>query len=146
MLSSSKYLQIYSGTTDIKEFIQHFKIQARYQSWDEKEHVESLPLFLSQKALRVYNAIADKSSTEKIFKEMVTKLAKPADFKLYEFYTRKLAPGETISQYASALQALLEDAIPELPIGQQLTFIRAQLALAVPEHMRALLQFGSSLG
>ena len=141
----SQRLRIYDGSTDPSEFANEFRIQAVYQEWEEANQLLHLPLFLKGKAKRMYDSITTKTAIDNVLKELIAKCAKPKEAILYKFYGRKFKPGESITDYACELKEFLDEASPGLTIDQQLPFLRAQLCMQVPEHMRALIQFNSSL-
>ena len=144
--NSSGSVVIYDGTTDPKEFVRQFQLQAMFSDWDDAKQLVCLPLFLKGKAMRMYDSITTKTKPADILSELSKKCAQPKELLLYQFYRRERSAGETITKYALALQDLLVQAVPEMSTDQQLILLRAQLCLSVPEHMRALIQFNSALG
>ncbi len=137
-------LQIYDGMGDPEDFVQQFKICAVMQEWDEQKQLENLQLFLKGKAKRDYDSIANKNAIKDVLAALVKKCTKPEDHLLMQFYGRRQLPNESIASYANALRELLEKAIPGLDETHQTTLLRSQLCLAIPEHMRALIQFNSN--
>ncbi len=83
--------------------------------------------------------------SEDVLKDLVTSCSQPKEVLLYQFYERKRSSTESISKYALALQELLAFAVPTMNLAEQTILLRAQSCLSVPEHMRALIQFNSSL-
>jgi hypothetical protein len=136
---------LYDGTTTPANFVQQFKLQALFHDWDDAKQLTSLPLFLKGRAKRNYDAIVTKTAIEDVLRDLVTSCSQPKELLLYQFYERKRASNESISKYALALQELLALAVPTMNLAEQTILLRAQLYLSVPEHMRALIQFNSSL-
>ena len=141
----SHKLRIYDGATDIADFVSEFKIQAVYSGWEEAEQLAHLPLFLKGKAKRLYDTIATKTKIDDVLAELTKLCAKPKDFVLYQCYGHKLSPGSSLADYACELKDLLDEASPGMSVAQQLPFLRAQLCLQVPDHVRALIQFNSTM-
>ena len=136
---------LYDGLTDPKDFRKQFELQVAFQGWDAAKQLENLPLFLTGKAQREYDRITTKTSVKDVLKELVTALAKPQDLLINAFYERKPSPNETWSRFATSLQELLIKAMPDLPDPHRIPLLRSQLCRALPEHMRALVQFNTSL-
>ena len=132
---------IYDGTTDPKSFIQQYKIQALFQSWDSAKQLENLPLFLTGKAKRTFDNIADKSSLENVYKAIIDGCSQSKETLMLKFYERKRGASESILKYATALQELLAKAMPDMPTDQQTVLLRSQLCLGLPEHIRAFITF-----
>ena len=137
-------LLIYNGTTSAKDFRQRFELQALFQGWDAAKQLTSLPLFLSGKAERAYNAIATKTDIADVLTALVAALAPSQDILLYAFYERKLRPGEKVSNFALALQELLIKGMPTISDAQRLPMLRAQLCLSLNENLCALVQFNTA--
>jgi hypothetical protein len=76
-----------------------------------------------------------------VFEAIVVACAQSSTILLYEFYGRKLQPGESISKYALCIQDMLAKAVPNLEANQRNPFLRGQLCMQLPEHMRALVEF-----
>ena len=97
------------------------------------------------KAKRLFDAITPKDSIDNVLKALISKCAKPKEAVLYKFYGRKFKLGESITDNACELKEFLDEASPGLTIEQQIPFLRFQLCMQLPEHMRALIQFNSNL-
>lgn len=138
---------VYEGESDPNDFIRQYKIQALFHDWDEAKQVANIPLFLKKKASRVFKAINPQTTILQIFNGLITGCQQPQELSLYQFYERKRRTGESVSKFALALQELLLKALPEMNDTPELAnkFLRPQLCLNLPPHMRAMVQFNSNL-
>ena len=136
---------VYDGSTNPTEFIRQFKIQALYYEWDEAKQLANIELFLKGKAERVFTALNPKTAIKHVFDGLTLACSQSQELLLYQFYERKRGENESVSKYALALQDLLHLAVPNMDALVQNTFLRAQLCLSVPEHMKALIQFNATL-
>ena len=136
---------VYDGETDVSKFFQNFNLQCSLVEWDAAKQIENFPLFLSDKALRAFNEggvpITMKLAEDKIRKACT----QSADFLLFQFYSRKRLPNESIGQYGRVLQKLLTKAAPLMDATFCTSLLRAQLCVGASEHERGLIQFSSSL-
>ena len=136
---------VYDGETDVSKFFQNFYLQCSLVEWDAAKQIENFPLFLSDKALRAFNEggvpITMKLAEDKIRKACT----QSADFLLFQFYSRKRLPNESIGQYGRVLQKLLTKAAPLMDATFCTSLLRAQLCVGASEHERGLIQFSSSL-
>jgi hypothetical protein len=101
---------------------------------------------LTGKAERVYKCMDEtkKKSFDEVSKALVAGCSQPQEVLLYAFYNRKPHSGEQLSTFALALQDLLNKAVPLLDEKHKAIFLRAQLAMHLPDHMRALIQFNAN--
>ena len=134
---------VYDGSSKPADFIQQFKLQALFHKWDEVKQLEALPLFLKDKALRAYDGITNKNSIASVLKELQKACEPRKETLLFDFQQRRLQPNETISRFATALHDLLKLAAPSLPEDVADAMLRNQLSWALPDHMRALIQFNN---
>ena len=104
-----------------------------------------MPKFLSGKAKRAFDALTNKTTIKEAVDGLVKALAKPQEVLLITFYERRRKPHESISKFATALQELLHKACPDMIEAQRLPFLRSQLCLSLPEHMRAIVQFNVTM-
>jgi len=138
---------VYDGESNPVDFIRQFKIHALCLDWDEDKCITSIPLFLKEKASRVFAGINPKTTSAQIYAGIIAGCSQPVELSLYQFYERKRRPGESVSKFARALQELLLKAVPTLndtpDVANQ--FLRPQLCLNLPQHMRAMVQFNSTM-
>ena len=95
----------------------------------------------------MFKAINPQTTILQIFNGLITGCQQPQELSLYQFYERKRRTGESVSKFALALQELLLKALPEMNDTPELAnkFLRPQLCLNLPPHMRAMVQFNSNL-
>jgi len=122
MAKSINKCGIYDGIGDVDIFIQEFKITAVYQKWDATIQLTHLPIFLRNKAKRVFDAITDKDTIDKALKGLRTGCKPTNETLLMTYYKRRLQPDELISEFASDLQDMLHDAFPNLYAQIQTTY------------------------
>ena len=132
---------IYDGNTSSSDFERSFRIQALINDWDGNKQKASIAFFLKGKASRVYAAIVDKSSIDRIFTGLALGCAMPADVALRQFRARKRIKGEVISRYAQVLQDLLAIAMPGLDELIMNRLVIEQICENVPDHVRSLVEF-----
>jgi hypothetical protein len=136
---------VYDGETDVSKFFQNFYIQCSLVEWDSAKQLEKIPLFLSDKALRAFNDGGAPASI-KLAEEKIRKACtKSADFLLFQLYSRKRLPTESIGQYGRVLQKMLTKAAPLMDATFCASLLRAQLCVGASAHERGLIQFSSSL-
>ena len=136
---------IYDGSTDPQSFRQQFELLSVFHNWDVTKQLTLLPLLLSGKAERAYNAITDKTSIASTLDELVKALAKPQYMLLEDFLQRRRAANESMTHFAFALQKLLIKAMPDLPDAQMLPMLKGRLCPSLPDHIRARILFNSSM-
>jgi hypothetical protein len=136
---------MYDGTSNPATFVEHFRLQALFQDWDEAKQLTSLPLFLKGTAKEIYVAITTKTSIETVLKNLITACTQPQEVLLNQFFQRRQHPGESISKFAKALQELLQLADPTMPLPNQTTLLKAQICQSLPEHMRVMMHFISAI-
>jgi len=139
----------YDGSTNPKDFIKQFKMASLIQEWDETKQLQALPLMLEKKALDILESLQpdEKNTVEKVFVVLLKTCCQSEDVLLYQFYERKRKPNESVVKFATALRSLLVQAVPEISAMPTvlIKFLRPQLCLALPEHMRAMVTFNSTL-
>ena len=138
-------LPTYDGTKDVKEFLKAFKLQALVFSWDEAKQCQCIQYLLKGKAERLFEALApgEEKKIESIFKCLQEGCIVPQEVLLDRFFERKPKPNELLSTFAISLQALLFKAMPDLPTKDKNIFLRRQLGVYMPDHMRALVHFNT---
>ena len=137
------FLKQYDGTTDPKEFVRAFKLQSAMLNWNDAKQLSLVSLFLKGKALRVYENIQTKESIEDVLEAIIQGCAQPKEIHHEEFYQRKIRSDESITQFAMALQDLLQKAIPGMKQPEQAVLLKAQLCESLPDHLKALVKFSS---
>ena len=96
---------MYDGSTNPTTFVEHFRLQARFQDWDNTNQLLALPLFLKGQAKENYATIlATKTTINDILAELIKMCERPRELLLEEFFERKLRPGESVSSFAKAIQ------------------------------------------
>ena len=145
MASNTLAPMMYDGSTNPATFLDHFRLQSLFQDWDEAKQLTSLPLFLRGTAREMYTFIPIKTSIETVLTELIAACTQPQEVLLNQFFQRKQHPGESISKFAKALQELLHLADPTLPVRNQTTLLKAQLCQSLPEQMRAMINFNSTM-
>lgn len=135
--------QSYDGSTDPKEFLRLFELQSAMLGWDATKQLTFIPLFLTDKAKRVFDKITDKSTIALVSAGIISGCSKSQDNMLYEFYGRKLGRDESITKFALSLQDLLTRAIPTMGENERNCLLRAQLCSHLPDHLKAMVQFNS---
>ena len=136
---------IYDGMSSPKEWIRSFNILAVYQDWDNEKKLANIPLFLKGKAQRVYDGMAMKTEIKQVTDELLAKCAVTSDALIVQFYNRKKKQDESYAQFASSLQDILSNALPDLDASKQLPLLRAQLCAGVPDNIKTLVNFNRSL-
>ena len=137
-------LGIYDGIGDPDTFIQEFRITALFKSWTTANQLQHLPIFLKGKALRVFNAITDRDTIDKALKGLREGCKPPNESLLLSFFKRSLGKTELISEYALALQEMLQLAMPQLHETfpqYQAALLRSHLCLSLPKDLESLVNF-----
>ena len=136
---------MYDGITNPVTFAEYFRLQAIYQDWDNDKCCAVIPLFLRGKAKKVLEAFNPKNVIEDILKEIIAKCEQPKEFLFNEFLQRKPLSGESMAQYAAALEILLQAADPAMPPASQTKLLKSQLTNSLPEHTRELINFNPTM-
>ena len=136
---------MYDGITNPVTFAEYFRLQAIYQDWDNDKCCAVIPLFLRGKAKKVLEAFNPKKLIEDILKEIIAKCEQPKEFLFNEFLQRKPLSGESMAQYAAALEILLQAADPAMPPASQTKLLKSQLTNSLPEHTRELINFNPTM-
>ena len=135
---------VYDGLTNPNEFIRSFKIQAETLEWDEAKKIVMLNLMVKGKALRVCEAVVTKNAIKNFYDALIEKCALGADAALQRFYSLKRG-SDSLAAFATKLNDLLNIAIPGLTVDQKTPMLKAQICLGVPENVKAMIQFNSSM-
>ncbi|RMZ95285.1 hypothetical protein BpHYR1_050661 [Brachionus plicatilis] len=117
----------YDGNGDPKEFKRMFELNFIMLNWDQTKKLTILPLLLTGKAARLFEAMKDeeKDSTDRIFEILISGCSQSAESMHQEFLDRAPLPEETVVDFARALQRLLEKAVPTLGSNERsCTFTR----------------------
>jgi len=137
---------MYDGSTNPTTFVEHFRLQARFQDWDNTNQLLALPLFLKGQAKENYTTIiATKTTVNDILAELIKMCERPRELLLEEFFERKLRPGETVSSFAKAIKTLLTEAEPTMSAETRHTLLLRQLGKSLPSHVRTQLNFNSRM-
>jgi hypothetical protein len=149
MVSSSEAAKmIYSGESDPVEWFKIFEVQAACNDWEDDEKLKFIMAFLDSKAKRLIEAAqsGDIDTYEKIKAMVIKGCAKSTDSLTTSFLNEKRRATEPLSKYARRLQEMLLKALPTLGPAERTTLLRNQLCSAVPDNLKALIQFSSSFG
>ncbi len=141
MAKSSNKCGIYDGMGDVDIFIQEFRITSIYQKWDATAQLTNLPIFLRNKAKRVYDAVDPKTTIEEALKGLRTGCKPSNETLLMTYYKRRLQPDELISEFAFDLQDMLHNAFPDLQPAVQTAWLRTNLCMSLPEDLQTLVNF-----
>ena len=95
MAKSSNKCGKYDGMEDVDILIQEFRITSIYQKWDATAQLTNLPIFLRNKAERVYDAV-DPKSIDEALKGLRTGCKPSNETLLMTYYKRRLQPDELI--------------------------------------------------
>ena len=139
--------QSYDGSTDPKDFFKSFLLQAAIFNWDDDKQAAIIPFYLKGKAEHIYNALDanKKKSIDEIKKALLTGCTVSIGVLIDAFHNRKLRSDETFSQFAIALQGLLNRAMPNLGDPEKLALLRSQLSKSLPDYLRYMINFNTSL-
>ncbi len=149
MCSNKEMLSLmYSGDSDPNEWFKSFEVRSVCAEWDADRQLEIIGNFLDSKAKRLLDAAQpnDKDTYAKVKKLIIDGCAKSVDAQMMVFLHAKRLPNEPVSKYARRLQEMLVKATPNMDNALRTTFLRSQLCNAVPENLRALIQFSASFG
>lgn len=135
----------YDGFSDPNVFINAFELNAFVFKWDDKDKATAIKHLLTEKAERVYEKVTDKTKIDDIYKELRDKCGLSNEKLLDRFFERKPREGETIQQFALALQDLLEKAMPGLGSKEKMVLLKRQLGVNLPEHIKALIHFNVTM-
>ncbi|RNA13347.1 Transposon Ty3-G Gag-Pol poly, partial [Brachionus plicatilis] len=120
-----------------------FELNSIMLNWDQTKKLTILPLLLTGKAARLFEAMKDeeKDSTDRIFEILISGSSQSAESMHQEFLDPAPLPEETVVDFARALQRLLEKAVPTLDSNEKKVFLKNKLAAHLPENMRLLIKF-----
>lgn len=134
-------VQIYDGTTNPREFERAFVIMALLLDWDDTKQIANIQYFLKSKALRLYTALATKTTVKHVFDELKLKCSDSADVLLAKFYNRSKRSDESYATFASNLQEILMLAMPGLEAVKADSMLRAQLLGKSNTDIQRLINF-----
>ena len=128
----------FDALTKANSFIRQFKIIAIYHSWEEKDQLSHLELFLKGKALRIYKQTMSSQKAPTTMKPLYDALEKgcassPARL-LSMFHARRKLPGESFHQFAAPLSELLGKAMPD----QYQHLLKSHFMDSVPDAARKM--------
>ena len=121
-----------------KKLKNKFAYDAGMFGWDEKMQAKMFKYCLTGIAKDTYDVLSssDKDDKDAIFDALKKECVKTPDFYINVLFDRKLQHGESIQQFCTAIEEIVDLGFPSLDATARTSMLRARLVSNVPENLK----------